>query len=58
MIKLFNDKTEKKINMKISSLTTNYTKELMILYFSFYSWRETTKIKVKTDEISTQLRFM
>ena len=55
MIKLFNDKIDKKINIKIFSLTKKYTKGLTTFYFSFYNWREITKIKVKTDEILTEL---
>ena len=55
MIKLFDNKIEKKINIKIFSLTKKYTKELTTFYFSFYNWREITKIKVKTDEILTEL---
>ena len=55
MIKLFNDKIDKKINIKIFSLTKKYTKELTTFYFSFYNWREITRIKTKTDEILTEL---
>ena len=57
MIKLFNEKIEKKINIKIFSLTKKYIKELTIFYFSFYNWREITKIKVKTDELLNELGF-
>ena len=35
MIKLFNDKIEKKINIKIFSLTKKYTKDLLIKYCRF-----------------------
>ena len=55
MIKLFNDKINKKINIKVFSLTKNYTKELLIKYFSFYNWREITKVRVKTEEILKEL---
>ena len=55
MIKLFNNKIEKKINIKVFSLTKKYTKELLIKYFSFYNWREITKVKVKTEEILKEL---
>ena len=55
MIKFFNDKIEKKINIKVFSLTKNYTKELLIKYFSFYNWREIARIRVKTDELLTEL---
>ena len=51
MIKLFDSKTEKNKNIKIFSLTKKYTKEKTVSSFSFYNWREMTKIKVKTDEI-------
>ena len=57
MIKLFDNKIEKKINIKIFSLTKKYTKELTTFYFIFYNWRETTKIKVKTDELLDELGF-
>ena len=55
MIKLFNDKIDKKINIKVFSLTKKYTKELLIKYFSFYNWREITRIKVKTAELLTEI---
>ena len=55
MIKLFNKKIEKKIIIKVFSLTKKYTKELLIKYFSFYNWREITKVKVKTEEILKEL---
>ena len=58
MIKLFNKKTEKKINIKVFSLTKKYTKELLIKYFSFYNWREIAKIKVKAEEILKELGIM
>ena len=35
MMKLFNNKIENKIDIKIFSLTKKYTKELSILYSSF-----------------------
>ena len=57
MMKLFDNKIEKNINTKIFSLTKKYTKELTIFYFSFYTWREITKIKVKTDELLNELGF-
>ena len=57
MIKLFDNKIEKKTNIKIFSLTKKYTKELTIFYFSFYNWREITKIKVKTNELLNELGF-
>ena len=57
MIKLFDNKIEKKINNKLFSLTKKYTKELTIFYFSFYNWREITNIKVKTDELLNELGF-
>ena len=56
MIKLFNETIEKKIDFKVFSLTKKYTKELLILYFSFYNWREIAKIKVKTEEILKRIR--
>ena len=55
MIKLFDDKIKKKINIKVFSLTKKYTKELLIKYFSFYNWREITKVKVKTEELLKEL---
>ena len=55
MTKLFNNKIEKKINIKVFSLTKNYKKELLIKYFSFYNWREITNIKAKTEEILQEL---
>ena len=55
MIKLFDKNLEKKIKIKIFSLTKKYTRKLLILYFSFYNWREIAKIKVKTEEILTEL---
>ena len=58
MIKLFNKKTEKKINIKVFSLAKKYTKELLIKYFSFYNWREIAKIKVKAEEILKELGIM
>ena len=58
MIKLFNKKTERKINIKVFSLTKKYTKELLIKYFSFYNWREIAKIKVKAEEILKELGIM
>ena len=58
MIKLFNKKTEKKINIKVFSLTKKYTKELLIKYFSVYNWREIAKIKVKAEEILKELGIM
>ena len=57
MIKLFNNKIEKKIKIKIFSLTKKYTKELTMFYFSFYNWREITKVKVATDEVLNELGF-
>ena len=57
MIKLFDNKIEKKINIKIFSLAKKYTRELTIFYFSFYNWREITKIQVKTDELLNELGF-
>ena len=57
MIKLFDNKIEKKIDIKIFSLTKKYTRELTIFNFSFYNWREITKIKVKTDELLDELGF-
>ena len=58
MIKLFHNKTEKKISMKICSLTKKYTKELAIFYFGFYNSREVAKVKVKTDEVLNELGFV
>ena len=58
MFKLFNEKIEKKLNIKVFSLTKKYTKELLIKYFSFYNWREIAKIKVKTEEILKELGIM
>ena len=55
MIRLFNDKIEKKIKIKIFSLTKKYTRQLLTLYFSFYNWREIAKVKVKTEEILKEL---
>ena len=55
MIKLFDKKVENKIQIKIFSLTKKYTKELLILYFSFYNWREISKIKTQTEEILQEL---
>ena len=55
MIKLFDDKIKRKINIKVFSLTKKYIKELLIKYFSFYNWREIAKIKVKTEEILKEL---
>ena len=55
MIMLFNEKIENKINIKVFSLTNKYTKELLILYFSFYNWREIAKIKFKSREILKEL---
>ena len=55
MIKLFNDKIDKKLKVKIFSLTKKYTRELTTFYFSFYNWREIAKIKAKTEEILTEL---
>ena len=57
MIDLFNNKIEKKINIIIFSLLQQYTKELTILYFSFYNWREISKMKIKTDELLNELGF-
>ena len=57
MIKLFDNKIEKRISIKIFSLTKKYIRELTIFYFSFYNWREITKIKVKTDELLNELGF-
>ena len=57
MIKLFDNKIEKNINIKIFSLTKKYAKELTIFYFSFYNWCEITKSKVKTDELLNELGF-
>ena len=55
MIKLFDDKIKKKINIKVFSLTKKYTRQLLIKYFSFYNWREIAKVKVKTKEILKEL---
>ena len=55
MIKLFDKKIEKKINIKVLSLTKKYTRQLISLYFSFYNWREITRIRAKTDELLTEL---
>ena len=55
MIKLFNDKIEKKINIKIFSLTKKYTKDLLIKYCSFYFWKEIAKIRVKSEKILKEL---
>ena len=57
MIKLFNNKIEKKINIKVFSLTKKYTKELLIKYFSFYNWCEIARIKARTEEVFTELGF-
>ena len=58
MVGLFNDKIERKINIRILSLTKKYTKELEMFCFSVYNWCEITKVKVKTDELLNELRFL
>ena len=58
MIKLLNNKIEKKIHVKNFKLTKKSTKELTNLFFSFYNWRETTKIKVKTDELLKEIEIV
>ena len=55
MIKLFNNKIEKKLNIKIFSLAKKYTKELTIHFLSFYNWREIRRIKAKTDELLNEI---
>ena len=67
-MKLFNNKIERKIKIKIWSLTKKYARELTAFYFSFYNWRELSKIKVQTprqrlasfatEEILTELGFI
>ena len=54
-MRLFNHKINKKLNIKIWSLTQKYTKELTALYLSFYKWREIIRLRSKTDEILTEL---
>ena len=51
MISLINDKIEKKSKIEIFTLTRKHTKELLILYFRFYNWREISKIRAGTEEI-------
>ena len=58
MVKLFSNKIEKKINVKIFSLTKKYTKELLIKYFRFYNWREIARAKARTDEVLQELGIM
>ena len=55
MMKLFDNKIEKNINIKIFSLAEKYTKELTRFYFSFHNWREITKVKVNIDELPNEL---
>ena len=55
MIRLFNEKVERKINVKVWSKITKYKKELLILYYSFYNWREKVKVKTTTEEILKEL---
>ena len=55
MIKLFNDRIDRKIKIKIFSLTKKYTRQLISLYFSFYNWREITKVKTITEGILNEL---
>ena len=55
MIKLFNKKVDRKINIKVWSLTKKYTEELLILYFGFYNWREIVRVKSTTEEILKEL---
>ena len=52
MIKLFRENIEKKIEIKVFSLTKKYTKELLICSFSFYHWREIAEINLVPEEIS------
>ena len=57
MKRLFSDKTLHKIDIKIFTLAKKLTKEKLLLYFSFYNWRELAKIKMKTEELLKELGF-
>ena len=58
MIKLLNELVEQKTNSKIFTLTKKYTKAKILLYFSFYNWRETARAKARTDEVLKELGIM